>query len=60
MTATVASTVTSAAPGLRNASSSVALKERLTKIRLTNITTSEKNTSARTSASGMPRNTAMV
>ena len=40
--------------GRRSAVSSEALKERLTRIRLTIVTTSEKNVSARTSGSGMP------
>ena len=41
--------------GRRKAVTSDALKERLTKIRLTIVSTSEKKASARTSSSGIPR-----
>ena len=54
MTATAASTAASVRFGRRRAVSSDALKERLTRIRLTITTTSEKNASARTSGTGMP------
>ena len=46
--------------GRRSAVSSDALNERLTRIRLTIVTTSEKNVSARTSCSGMPDLSAMT
>ena len=55
MTGTTSITHASAAFGRRSAVTSDALNERLTKIRLTMASTSEKNVSARTSASGMPR-----
>ena len=60
MTATAASTAASVRFGRRRAVSSDALKERLTRIRLTMTTTSEKNVSARTSGTGMPDLSAMT
>ena len=53
--ATARRTTASARLGRRSAVSSDALNERLTKIRLTIASTSEKNASARTSVSGIPR-----
>ena len=52
--ATTDSTAAKVPFGRRSAVSKDALKERLTRIRLTIATTSEKKASARTSRSGMP------